>query len=100
MKQKPAHAPTCPTRVDEERPQPRRLEARIDVRVVAVVLELVAAVQRLAPAPATGGDDLAVHVGDVVRAVGDELTVRSEEKAQRAVDLLPGVERLAQSSNR
>src|SRR4051812_47062009 len=63
------------------------------------MLELVAAMQRLAATPATGRDHLAVNLGDVVRPIRDEAAIRSEEIAQCTVDLLSRVERLAQSTH-
>src|SRR5689334_15488932 len=63
------------------------------------MFELIATVQRLAAAPSAGRDDFALHVGEIIGAVRDQLAVRPEEIAQRAVDLPPRVEWLAESAH-
>src|SRR5256885_12874721 len=85
--------------MDEEGAYPRWLDARIDERIGAV-LRLITAVQREAPTPAAGCDELAVDIGDEIRAIGDELAVGPKEIAQRAVDLALRIERRAQSADR
>ena len=95
--QPPPNPATGVVGVDEEGSDARRVGGRVEQRV-GRLLGLVAAIERSPFAPAD--DPITVPLGDVVGAVGDELTVDADCVADHALDLAVGVVDDAQGAGR